>query len=90
MNKGEFIEAVAKKSGESKAQCQKFWEVCSEVIMKALKSGAEVNLTPFGKFYVTKRSATTGRNPRTGATIQIKARKQPKFKSGKGLKDAVA
>lgn len=90
MNKGEFIEAVSKKSGFSKAQVAKFWDTCSEVITKALKSNDEVNLTPFGKFYPVKRAASTGRNPRTGATIQIKARKQPKFKAGKALKDAVA
>lgn len=89
MNKGEFIEAVAKKSGLPKSQVSKYWETCCEVITKALKSNDDVNLTPFGKFHVVKRSATTGRNPRTGQPIQIKARKQPKFKAGKGLKSSV-
>ena len=58
-------------------------------IKKALKKGAEVRLIGFGTFRTVERKATNGRNPRTGAVIKIPASKQPKFKAGKGLKDAV-
>ena len=58
-------------------------------ITSALKSGGDVRIVGFGTFSVANRAATTGRNPRTGETIQIKASKQPKFKAGSPLKDAV-
>jgi DNA-binding protein HU-beta len=58
-------------------------------VKKALKKGDMVTLVGFGSFYVGKRAARTGRNPRTGATIKIKAAKVPKFRAGKGLKDAI-
>ena len=60
-----------------------------ESIKKSLKKGELVSLVGFGTFYVGKRAARNGRNPRTGATIKIKAAKVPKFRAGKGLKDAV-
>ena len=60
-----------------------------EAIKKALKKGDTVSLVGFGTFKVGKRAARNGRNPRTGATIKIKAAKVPKFSAGKGLKDAV-
>ena len=59
-----------------------------ETIKGALKAGDTVNLIGFGTFYVGERAARTGRNPRTGKTLQIKAAKSPKFRAGKGLKDA--
>jgi DNA-binding protein HU-beta len=60
-----------------------------EAVKKALKKGDMVTLVGFGSFYVGKRAARTGRNPRTGAAIKIKAAKVPKFRAGKGLKDAI-
>ncbi|MGH6967483.1 MAG: HU family DNA-binding protein, partial [Stellaceae bacterium] len=57
---------------------------------KELKKGGEVRLTGFGTFVVSHRAATEGRNPRTGETIKIAARKVPRFRAGKGLKDAIA
>ncbi len=60
-----------------------------DIITESLKKGEEVRLVGFGTFNVSNRAATEGRNPRTGETIQIPASKQPKFKAGKGLKDAV-
>ena len=60
-----------------------------DAITGALKAGDEVRLVGFGTFAVSERAASTGRNPRTGETIEIAASKQPKFKAGKGLKDAV-
>ncbi|EFK96572.1 DNA-binding protein HU-beta [sediment metagenome] len=60
-----------------------------DAVKKALKKGEMVTLVGFGSFYVGKRAARAGRNPRTGATIKIKAAKVPKFRPGKGLKDSV-
>jgi DNA-binding protein HU-beta len=60
-----------------------------DAVKKALKKGEMVTLVGFGSFYVGKRAARSGRNPRTGATIKIKAAKVPKFRAGKALKDAV-
>ena len=67
-------------------------DICDAVvdgITDALKAGDDVRLVGFGTFLVSQRAASTGRNPRTGATIQIPASNQPKFKAGKGLKDAL-
>jgi DNA-binding protein HU-beta len=64
-------------------------DACFDAITAALKNGTEVRLVGFGTFLVSKRAATTGRNPRTGEAIEIKASVQPKFKAGKGLKAAV-
>lgn len=88
MNKTELVNAVAE-SGLTKADAAKAVEGVFEAITDALKSGDDVRLVGFGTFNVTERKATTGRNPRTGEEIQIAASKQPKFKAGKGLKDAV-
>ena len=63
--------------------------LCSQASESALKGGDEVRIVGFGTFSVAQRAATTGRNPRTGETIQIAASKQPKFKAGAPLKDAV-
>ena len=89
MNKSELVEAVAKKTDMTKAAAQEAIEAVIECISKALKKGDEVRLVGFGTFAVSKRSATTGRNPRTGAEIKIPARKQAKFKAGKALQDSV-
>mgnify|MGYP001283329166 FL=1 len=89
MNKNDLVAAVAGNSGLSKADAAKAVDGMVDAITTSLKSGSEVRLVGFGTFSVSKRSATTGRNPRTGETIQIKASNQPKFKAGKALKAAV-
>ena len=89
MNKNELISAVADHSGLSKADSGKAVEAVFESITGSLSKGGEVRLVGFGTFSVTQRKASTGRNPRTGEKMTIKASTQPKFKAGKGLKDAV-
>jgi len=89
LNKNDLIAAVADGSGLSKADAAKAVDAVFDSITGTLKKGGEVRLVGFGTFSVAKRAATTGRNPRTGETIKIAASKQPKFKAGKGLKDAV-
>ncbi len=89
MNKNDLISAVADSSGLSRNDATKAVEGVFEAITGALKKGGEVRLVGFGTFSVAKRKASTGRNPRTGETMQIKASTLPKFKAGKGLKDAV-
>jgi DNA-binding protein HU-beta len=89
MNKQDLISAVADSSGLTKAEAGKAVEGVFDSITGALKKGDEVRLVGFGTFSVSKRKASTGRNPRTGETMAIKASSQPKFKAGKGLKDAV-
>ena len=89
MNKQDLISAVAETSGLSKGDATKAVESVFESITSALKKGDEVRLVGFGTFSVSQRKASTGRNPRTGETMTIKASAQPKFKAGKGLKDSV-
>ena len=89
MNKNDLIGAVAESSGLSKSQAASAVESVFDSISGALKKGDEVRLVGFGTFSVAKRKASTGRNPRTGEPMAIKASKQPKFKAGKGLKDSV-
>jgi DNA-binding protein HU-beta len=88
MNKQELIAAVADHSGLTKGDAVKAVESVFDV-SGALKKGDEVRLVGFGTFTVSKRKASTGRNPRTGEPMSIKASTQPKFKAGKGLKDSV-
>ena len=89
MNKQELIGSGADTSGLSKGDANKAVEAVFDSITRALKKGDEVRLVGFGTFSVSKRKASTGRNPRTGEPMTIKASTQPKFKAGKGLKDAV-
>ncbi len=89
MNKNDLVSAVATQAGLSKADATKAVDGVFGSITGALKGGGEVRVVGFGTFSVANRKATTGRNPRTGETIQIPASRQPKFKAGKGLKDAV-
>ena len=89
MNKGDLISAVADEAGLSKVDGAKAVEAFMDVVKKALKKGDTVSLVGFGTFVVRKRAARTGRNPRTGQTIKIKASKNPSFKAGKALKDAL-
>jgi len=89
VNKSELIDAIAVSADISKAAAGRALDGAMEAITKAMKKGDMVTLVGFGTFYVGKRAARTGRNPRTGADIKIKAAKVPKFRAGKGLKDAV-
>ena len=90
MNKMELADAVASKIGMGKADAEKAINAMVDVITEQLKSGNEVSLTGFGNFSVSQRAARTGVNPQNPTEkIQIAATKVPKFKAGKGLKDAV-
>lgn len=89
MNKNDLISSVAGGAGLSKADATRAVDAVISTVTKALKGGDAVRLVGFGTFSVAQRKASTGRNPRTGEKIQIKASKQPKFKAGKALKDAV-
>ncbi len=89
MNKIELIEHVAKQADISKAAAGRAVEAVVGGIRTSLKKGNSVTLVGFGTFSIGKRAARSGRNPRTGATIKIKAAKVPKFRAGKALKDAV-
>ena len=89
MNKNDLVAAVAADTDLSKSDAGKAIESVFTVIMKALKKGDEVRLVGFGTFSVSRRAASEGRNPRTGEKIKIPATKQPKFRAGKGLKDAI-
>mgnify|MGYP005645700433 FL=1 len=89
MNKNDLVASVADSSGLSKADAGKAVDSVLDNITNALQGGNEIRLVGFGTFSVAQRKATTGRNPQTGAAIQIPASKRPKFKAGKALKDAV-
>jgi DNA-binding protein HU-beta len=89
MNKSEMVEAIANGSGITKADAIKVLDVFTKTVTDALKSGDQVVLPGFGSFSTGLRAARTGRNPQTGAAIEIKASRVAKFKAGKSLKDAV-
>lgn len=89
MNKTDLISDVADSAGISKTDAGRAIDAVFETITGSLKKGDEVRLVGFGTFSVSERAASTGRNPRTGETIEIAASRQPKFKAGKALKDAV-
>ncbi len=89
MNKTELIDAVASAADISKAAAARAVDGMINAVTKTLKKGEQVALVGFGTFAVRKRAARTGRNPRTGAAIKIKAAKVPSFRAGKALKDAV-
>jgi DNA-binding protein HU-beta len=89
MNKSELIEAVASAADLSKADAARAVDGVIAAVTEALKAGDQVTIVGFGTFLVRKREARTGRNPRTGETIQIAASNVPAFKAGKALKDAV-
>ena len=89
MNKSELIDSVAKSADISKAAAQRSLDAMVAAIRVSLKRGQMVTLVGFGTFFVGKRKARAGRNPRTGAAIKISAAKVPKFRAGKALKDAL-
>ncbi len=89
MNKSELIEKMADAADISKAAAARALDAMTDEIAIALKQGETVSLIGFGTFSIKERAARTGRNPQTGAPIDIKASKTPSFKAGKALKDAV-
>ena len=89
ITKEDLIEVLAKKVCCSKKEAVDCLNTLLDEIKSSLAKGSDVVLTGFGTFSVSHRNARTGRNPQTGASIKIAAKKVPKFKSGKGLKDAV-
>jgi DNA-binding protein HU-beta len=89
MNKAELIDAVVSQSGLAKPEATRAVDAVFDAVTTALKSNDAVSLVGFGTFAVKARAARSGRNPRTGETIQIAATKVPGFKAGKALKDAV-
>jgi len=90
MNKAELIEQIAKVSGITKKQANESLESFTGAIVSTLKKGDTVTLVGFGTFSVSNRAARNGRNPQTGATIKIKAKKVPKFKAGKDFSTKIA
>jgi DNA-binding protein HU-beta len=87
VNKTELIEHIAKQADISKAAAARALDATIGAVKSTLKKGGSVSLVGFGTFAVGKRAARSGRNPRTGAAIKIKAAKVPKFRPGKALKD---
>ncbi len=89
MNKSELVASMAEKTGLKKVDVEKVLKAFTETVTDELKKGEKIQLVGFGTFEVAERPAREGRNPRTGATMKIKASKAPKFKAGKALKDAI-
>jgi DNA-binding protein HU-beta len=93
VNKGELVDQLAARADLSKAEAGRvvdaLFDVEKGIISSVLRNGQKVQITGFGNFEARKRAARTGRNPRTGETIQIAATVNPAFKAGKGLKDAL-
>ncbi|HMV39288.1 HU family DNA-binding protein [Plasticicumulans sp.] len=89
MNKSELIDAVADATGITKSDAGRSVEAVLGAITSALQGGDQVTLVGFGTFSVRERAARTGRDPRSGQAIEIKASKNPVFKAGKALKDAL-
>jgi DNA-binding protein HU-beta len=89
VNKAALIEIIAEHTDMSKTDATRALDATFGAIANAMKKGDEVTLVGFGTFYVGKRAARNGRNPRTGDVMKIKAVKSPKFRAGKALKDAV-
>lgn len=89
MNKSELVEALANGSGITKAAASRVLDTFIHTVTKVLRSGDQVVLPGFGSFSTRNRSARTGRNPQTGATIQIKAARVAAFRAGKKLKEEV-
>ena len=89
MNKSELIDAIAAEADVPKAQAGRMLDAMVNVVGDTLAKGDQVSLVGFGTFLVREREARTGRNPRTGQTIEIAASKTPSFKAGKALKDRV-
>jgi|SRR5690606_7199824 len=90
MNKAELIDVIAKEAGLTKTQANEAIDSFTSAVVGALKKGDRVTLVGFGTFSVSERSARSGRNPKTGEVIKIKAKKVPKFKAGKEFSTEIA
>jgi DNA-binding protein HU-beta len=90
VTKADLVNAIAEKSGLSKTDAEKALKAFTDAVTEALKTGEKVALVGFGTFSVGERAARIGKNPQTGAKIEIPAAKTPKFKAGKVLKDSVS
>jgi len=89
VTKTELVNAIAEKSGLAKSDAEKALKAFVDTVTQALQNDDKVAMVGFGTFSVGERAARTGKNPQTGAEIQIAAAKVPKFKAGKALKDAL-
>jgi len=89
VNKAEMIDEIAQGAEISKSAAERAIDALVGAVKSSLKKGDDVTLVGFGTFYASARAARTGRNPRTGATLQIAASRVPKFRAGKALKDAI-
>ena len=89
MTKADLIEGLSNKLGMNKGEAEKAVNIMLEDIISALKQGERVNISGFGTFAVSMREARTGRNPKTGESIEISASRSAKFKPGKQLKDSL-
>ena len=89
MNKTELIEQIAGRTDSSKAEAQRYVDTLEKVVTEVLKSGEEVQITGFGKFYVREQKAREGVNPQTKEKMRIPAQKVPAFSAGQGLKEAI-
>ena len=89
MNKTELVAAMAEKAQISKKDAEAALKAFTDVVAEELKKGEKIQLVGFGTFEVSERAARTGRNPQTGAEMEIAASKAPKFKAGKALKDSI-
>ena len=89
MNKTELVAEIAEKANTSKKEAEVVLRAFTDVVTEQLKKGEKIQLVGFGTFETTKRAARKGKNPQTGKAIKIAACTAPKFKAGKGLKDAV-
>jgi DNA-binding protein HU-beta len=88
MNKAQLIDAVRERCGDmTRKQVSEVIDAFTDTVQQTVADGTDVNLTGFGRFTYIERAARTGRNPQTGATINIPASRQPSFKPGKGFKD---
>ena len=88
MNKGNFVSFIADKNSCTKAEAERVVDMFTSSVIGALGEGNDISLVGFGSFSVSDVAARSGRNPRTGETIQIKAYRQPRFKVGQKMKDA--
>jgi DNA-binding protein HU-beta len=89
VNKTELIEEIAGRTDASKAEAQRYVDTLEKVVTEALRSGEEVQITGFGKFYVREQKAREGVNPQTKEKMRIPAQKVPAFSAGQGLKEAI-
>jgi DNA-binding protein HU-beta len=89
VNKTELIEEIAQRTDSSKGEAQRYVESFEEVVAEALRSGEEIQITGFGKFYVREQKAREGVNPQTKEKLRIPASKVPAFSAGKGLKEVL-